>query len=163
FVTGVKGDDDQAHEVLVRRDHERERQYLLHLLTLGYRPGLAAPTAGQNGGETAATGSLPVKAMPAAVESLVATGWRVTADQRVLRNASASFWTVTSDIDWFELRGGFKFQTESGEQTVGLRELLAAAKAGKTMVELGDGSTGILPQQWLKEHGLLAALGELEA
>jgi hypothetical protein len=40
-----------------------------------------------------------------------------------------------------------------------LPELLAAMRRGENMVKLGDGSIGLLPQEWLKQYGLLAGLG----
>src|SRR5207249_7760414 len=41
-------------------------------------------------------------------------------------------------------------------------ELLAAARQGETMVALGDGSMGMLPEDWLKKYGVLAELGASE-
>ena len=45
---------------------------------------------------------------------------------------------------------------------VKLPTLLAALRKGETMVELGDGSFGLMPQEWLEKYGLLTSLGEVE-
>ena len=62
---------------------------------------------------------------------------------------------MTTGIDWFELGG----QVDFGGQAVPLPDLLAAARRGETMVTLGDGSMGMLPEDWLKKYGMLADLG----
>src|SRR5690606_28168254 len=38
----------------------------------------------------------------------------------------------------------------------------AAVRSGDNMIVLGDGSVGLLPEEWLEEHGLLTALGKLQ-
>ena len=43
---------------------------------------------------------------------------------------------------------------------VQLPELLAAIRRGENVVKLGDGSFGLLPEEWLKQYGLLAGLGD---
>jgi SNF2 family DNA or RNA helicase len=45
---------------------------------------------------------------------------------------------------------------------VALPELLSAVERGETMIELGDGSMGMLPEEWLKKYGLIAELGTTE-
>jgi SNF2 family DNA or RNA helicase len=65
---------------------------------------------------------------------------------------------VTSGIDWFELHGGVQF----GDTEAPLPELLAALRRGDDTVRLGDGTYGMLPQDWLKKYGMLAGLGTAE-
>jgi len=66
---------------------------------------------------------------------------------------------VSSGIDWFELHGSLNF----GEGLdVELPALLAALRRGESVVALGDGSFGLLPQEWLQQYGLLASLGTNE-
>ncbi|MFW6032707.1 MAG: DEAD/DEAH box helicase, partial [Phycisphaeraceae bacterium] len=87
----------------------------------------------------------------------------ILADQRGIRIPGAASLSVASGIDWFELRGNVRYHTGGGEeQEVSLPEILAAAREGRQMVTLADGSQGLLPEQWLSEHGLLTSLGELE-
>ena len=42
-----------------------------------------------------------------------------------------------------------------------LPELLAAARRGESMIELGDGSMGMLPEEWFKKYGMLADIATL--
>ena len=65
---------------------------------------------------------------------------------------------MTTGIDWFELGG----QVDFGGQEVALPDLLDAARRGETMVTLGDGSMGMLPEDWLKKYGMLVDLGTAE-
>ena len=101
------------------------------------------------------TMELPAKRMPAVTKELVALGWKVEAEGAIIHPAGEFKLNVTTGIDWFELGGAVDF----GGQSVPLPDLLAAARRGETMVELGDGSMGMLPEDWLKKYGLLADLG----
>jgi superfamily II DNA or RNA helicase len=96
----------------------------------------------------------PKRVAPAARE-LVAAGWRVEADGVLYRPASDFKLDVTSGMDWFELDGRVSF----GTQDVSLPEVLEAARRGETMISLGDGTIGMLPEDWLRQYGLLADLG----
>ena len=49
-----------------------------------------------------------------------------------------------------------------GTRRAPLPQLLAALKRGETMVTLGDGSYGLLPEEWLRRFGHVAAMGEAE-
>lgn len=95
------------------------------------------------------------KRMPQATRELVGAGWRVEAEGVIYRPASEFKLAVTSGMDWFELGG----QIDFGGQGVSLPDLLAAARRGETMVVLGDGSMGMVPEDWLRKYGLLADLG----
>jgi superfamily II DNA or RNA helicase len=144
---------------LIRRDPGHENAELAVLADLGFRPSAAAGVEGQ------AAAVLPVKLMPQAVSELLGRGWVVTADQKLIRGAGQPTFSIRSGIDWFELHGGVRYGqpgTEGDGQLVALPEILAAARAGRTMIPLGDGTQGILPLQWLAEHGLLAAVGQVQ-
>jgi SNF2 family DNA or RNA helicase len=105
---------------------------------------------------------MPAKQMAEVVQTLLARGWVVNADKQIVRQASAPRLAVSSGIDWFELHGSVAYQRADGtEQRVALPEILNMARAGKEMVTLDDGTQGLLPQQWLAEHGLLTGLGKL--
>ncbi len=142
-----------AQTGLIRRDLRRERQYLERLAMLGFR---ANPVISEY------PLLLPVKQLPHVAGVLIAEGWRVRADRHVIRAATAPRLSIRSGIDWFEVHGGVKFQTENGEQTVPLPQILEAARAGQSLIELGDGSHAMLPEDWLRQHGLLTALGVAE-
>src|SRR5262249_20710458 len=63
--------------------------------------------------------------------------------------------SVRSGIDWFELDGRVDFD----DQQASLPALLAALDRGESFVTLGDGSVGVLPEEWLRRHAALARLG----
>ena len=97
---------------------------------------------------------VPTK-LPRLVRALVELGWHIEAEGKVFRRPGAFHVEVSSGVDWFELHG----RVEYGESTAQLPELLAALRRGETMVQLGDGTYGVLPEEWLKRFGLLAGLG----
>ncbi|MEM1353722.1 MAG: DEAD/DEAH box helicase [Planctomycetota bacterium] len=139
--------------LLIRRNRRAERQAINACSTLGMRH-ITSPS-----GDALL---LHNRLMPNAVGSLLRRGWVVSADQRLIRTAGPPALSITSGIDWFELRGNVSFTGEDGKtQQVALPEILAAARAGRNMVTLGDGTQGLLPQQWLEEHGLLTAMGQV--
>ncbi|HJX92946.1 MAG TPA: DEAD/DEAH box helicase [Pyrinomonadaceae bacterium] len=102
---------------------------------------------------------LPPKKLPAAVRALIDDGWKVEAEGKLYRNPGSASLSVSSGIDWFELHGSLDFG--DGLQ-VKLPALLSALRRGETMIALGDGSLGLLPQEWLQKYGLLTSLGEVE-
>ena len=98
--------------------------------------------------------------LPRAVTSLLANGWRVEAEGKLYRNPHSSSLSISSGIDWFELHGSLKF---GDELEVKLPRLLAALRRGEKVIALGDGSFGVLPEDWLQQYGLLASFGATEA
>jgi superfamily II DNA or RNA helicase len=149
--TGVSVEAEPASRP-IRRDHPAERRALGLLMTLGLRQA--------NGDADELV--VPTKQMVEVVQTLLMHGWVVNADRRVVRQASAPRLSVSSGIDWFELHGSVAYQRADGtEQRVALPQILAMAKSGQDMITLDDGTQGLLPQQWLAEHGLLTGLGKL--
>ncbi|HKV41480.1 MAG TPA: DEAD/DEAH box helicase, partial [Blastocatellia bacterium] len=97
-------------------------------------------------------------ALPRAVSSLVAKGWRVEAEGKIYRQPGRFQFDVVSDIDWFDLEATVEFD----DQVCALPELLKALRRGEGMVSLGDGSFGMLPEQWLRKYAYLAGAGVAE-
>jgi superfamily II DNA or RNA helicase len=143
-----------ADQRLIRRDLRGEREAIAATAGLGLRH------------TASATGDVVLispKQMPRAVASLLAQNWVISADQAIVRAAGPPALSITSGIDWFELRGTVSYSQADGEQQeFTLPQILAAARTGQHMITLGDGSQALLPQQWLEDHGLLTALGEIE-
>ena len=131
--------------LVIRRDPRTESAADIKLFELGFReakdPRLDPGTL-----------ELPAKRMPQVTKDLVVAGWRVEAEGKLIRPAGEFKLALSTGIDWFELEGGIQY----GEHKVTLPELLAAAQRGESMVELGDGSMGMLPEEWFKKYGLLA-------
>jgi superfamily II DNA or RNA helicase len=92
------------------------------------------------------------------VRALLEAGWQVEADGKLYRQPGAVKIEVNSGIDWFELHGSVAF----GDTVAPLPELLAALRKGADSVRLGDGTFGVLPEEWLKKYGALAGLGTVE-
>ena len=134
-----------------RRDLDAERAALGRLQTVGVRRIADYETGGTRL-------DLADTQLPVIVRVLLSEGWRVEADGKLYRRAGALKFDVRSGVDWFELHGDIDFEGVS----VSLPTLLAAAKRGDTFVRLGDGTFGLLPQEWLSRSGRIAALGTTE-
>jgi superfamily II DNA or RNA helicase len=95
--------------------------------------------------------------LPSVVRALSGAGWRVEAEGKIYRPASALRLNVKSAVDWFELQGGAQFD----QVKLALPKLLRAIKRGEETVRLDDGTLGILPEDWLEKYRLLAGLGSM--
>ncbi len=63
---------------------------------------------------------------------------------------------VSSGLDWFDA----KVEIEFGEQRVGISDIKKALAGKQSFVQLGDGTLGILPDEWLKKYSLLFKVGD---
>lgn len=129
------------------RHRESERSALALLDRLGFR------------GELLGNGRVPgvgidQKDLPVAVRALLEAGWLVQAAGKRYRSAGRFDIEVESGIDWFEIKGTAQF--DGGEAP--FPRLLAAIKRRSSVVQLGDGSWGVLPEEWLRRWGLFAEL-----
>ncbi len=100
--------------------------------------------------------SLKTSRVPKTIQTLLNNGWHVEAEGKLYRRPGNFNLSVSSGIDWFELHGEVDFEGT----TVHLPELLAALKRGQSTVQLGDGTFGLLPEEWMKKYGMIAASGE---
>lgn len=96
--------------------------------------------------------------LPRVVRELLADGWHVEAEGKVYRQSGDINMQIKSGINWFDLHGTFDFDGVK----VALPAVLAALKRGENVVALGDGTYGLLPEEWLQKYGLLAGLGKVE-
>ena len=136
---------------LVRRDGIAEQEAAARLARLGFRSILSP-----DGRSTSV--DVDAERVPDAVRELVSEGWRVEADGRLVRAPGATKVSVTSGVDWFDLEAEVDF----GGLSASLPELLVALRARRRWVTLGDGSVGLLPEEWLRRHELLAGAGQAE-
>jgi superfamily II DNA or RNA helicase len=134
---------------LVMRDTQFESGALSLLLAMGFR-------VTEEG--DARQLSLPPRILPAAVRRLTEADWHVEAEGKLYRQSGRIKIEVSSGIDWFELHGEADFDG----QTIQLPKLLTALRKGEKTILLGDGSLGVLPEQWLKQYGALAGMGTEE-
>lgn len=130
---------------LFMRDFEAEAEASETLLSMGLRRNRI--------GEY----ELAPRKFPKVVRALIDAGWHVEAEGKVYKPPGESRMKVRSDIDWFELTGEVEFGTENAS----LPELLTALQRGESFVPLGDGSMGLLPEEWLERYRLLAAVGQI--
>ena len=142
---------DKATDRLVARDSEGERKAMEQLFLAGAR---RTSMYSVGGGQL----ELSASRLPGLVRKLVPEGWRVEAEGNLYRKAGQFRFEVTSGIDWFELSGHAEFDGERIE----LPELLKAVARGDSMVRLGDGSFGVLPEEWLKRYRLVSSMGSRE-
>jgi superfamily II DNA or RNA helicase len=98
-----------------------------------------------------------VDQFPRAVRTLVQEGWRVEAEGRVFRAARQMEIQVASGVDWFELHGRADF---GDGQSLAIPDLLAAIQRGEGTVVLGDGTRGLVPEEWLRRYAGIARFGE---
>ncbi len=62
---------------------------------------------------------------------------------------------VTSGIDWFDIH----ITAIWGDQTMGFKDIRKAIINGQSFVVLGDGSFGMLPEEWIKKYSSLFKFG----
>lgn len=63
---------------------------------------------------------------------------------------------ISSHTDWFDARVNIAF----GNQQVTVADVKKALANKQPFVQLGDGSLGVLPEEWLKKYALLFRVGE---
>jgi superfamily II DNA or RNA helicase len=133
---------------LVRRDLAAEGRVGERLADLGFRPAVTEAPPGR-------VLEIPSSRVPPTVRELLAEAWLVEVAGKLHRVHDRVDLRVSSGIDWFDVRGGLEF----GGETVPFPALLAALRRGERFVPLGDGSLGILPEEWLRRFSPLAAVG----
>jgi superfamily II DNA or RNA helicase len=153
----VRAGDPASNVVLAEqrrvllRDKALEQVHLSHMYQFGFtKPDYYAR------GEC--DYQLPTKKLSSAVDRLTAAGWKVEAEGKLIRTPGTINISVTSGVDWFDLNVECDFDGIKAA----LPDLLAALEHGKNYVELGDGTRGMLPMEWLNKYGPLTALARPE-
>ena len=137
---------DPERQRIVHPDAEAEAEAAEILLELGAtRANVEDPGAWH----------VEARHLDATVRALVKDGWRVEASGVSYKTAGPARLTVTSGIDWFDLKAVVPFGTTSAP----LVELLASLRKGEKTFALDDGSTGLLPEEWLRRYAPLVAAG----
>ena len=96
-------------------------------------------------------GTLAHRKLVQSLGTLLSQGWEITAEGRRLRQPGEFSVSVSSGIDWFDLEGAMAF----GDQQASLPELLRAHRSKTNLVKLGDGTFGVLPEDWLAKWGVV--------
>jgi superfamily II DNA or RNA helicase len=105
--------------------------------------------------ESGAGTTVNYRKVPELVRTLIDAGWMVLAEGVRYRALEAPRLRLSSGIDWFHLSS-----LGDQETPIDLRELMTALKSGRRTVMLGDGTIGMLPEQWLARVAPVLALGE---
>ena len=153
--TIIKRDDSRTafyqaeRRKLIRRDVATELLALEFLKTIGFKEQ-------RDYYNSTPYLSLKTTRVPKTIQTLLNNGWHVEAEGKLYRRPGNFNLSVASGIDWFELHGQVDFEGT----TVQLPDLLAALKRGQGTVQLGDGTFGLLPEEWMKKYGMIAATGE---
>jgi superfamily II DNA or RNA helicase len=139
---------ESSDGTLLLRDPDKELELRRRILSLGLQPSLYYDRHSW-------VFELRSNILPRVVRSLVSMGCSVEADGKRFRPAGPVSLRVSSGVDWFDLHG----QVEFGDTSVPFPDILRALKNGLTSITLGDGSEGMLPEDWLRRFGPLADLG----
>jgi superfamily II DNA or RNA helicase len=147
-----RGVFDAAGRRFLRRDFDAEAAADALLDQLGVKRGPASYWEPEPARVFAAS------KLPGVVRSLVEAGWHIDAEGKIFRRPGSYRLEVSSGVDWFELHG----EVDYGNTKARLPELLAALRRGNNMVQLDDGTYGMLPEEWLRRIGPLAGMGSPE-
>ncbi len=129
---------------LIRRDPEAEAKAMARLTQAGFTVDYSRELC------------LPLNKLPAVVADLLREDWRVEAEGALYRRPTSHSASVSSGIDWFDLHGEVNYDGV----TISLPAMLEALRKNEPFVRLGDGSFGMLPEEWLQKFGMMARLGE---
>ena len=143
---------EPAERRFLLRDRDAEARGEARLRELGARPDVDPYASGPPGLQIAAN------RIPSAVAALLAEGWAVEAEGRLYRSAGRFKMSVSSGVDWFDLDGEADFEGQS----VPLPRILEAIRKGARYITLGDGTLGVLPEEWTKTFAPIARLGTAE-
>jgi superfamily II DNA or RNA helicase len=143
---------DPAERRFLLRDRDAEARSDARLRELGARPDQDPYAAGPPGLQIAAG------RIPAAVSTLLAEGWAVEAEGKLYRSPGRFKMSVSSGVDWFDLDGEADFEGQS----VPLPKVLEAIRRGARFITLGDGTLGMLPEEWTQRFAPIARLGTPE-
>jgi hypothetical protein len=135
------------------RDRAVEQQFVNRLAEFGFKP----PNAYESF-QAQFDYKLSPKRLSAAVDQLMASGWKVEAEGKLIRTPGKINISVSSGVDWFDLNVDCDFDGVKAA----LPDLLNALQRGQSYVELGDGTRGMLPTDWLKKYGPIAEMAKPE-
>jgi superfamily II DNA or RNA helicase len=102
--------------------------------------------------------TIPGSKLHAVVTELVHDGWRVEGQKGKIRTNQSFSMSVSSGIDWFDV----SINCEFDDKNIALPQILKALHNGESFVTLGDGTYGLLPQEWLQKYAPIARMGEAD-
>lgn len=133
---------DLAQKRVLHRNRDFEEQTLLKALQI-----LRDPQG---------TGTVPVAEMHRAANDLCAAGWSVYIENQQVRVAQDFSLNVSSSTDWFDL----KLEAHFGNMSFTDAALLKALESKSGLIQLSDGSLGMLPKDFLERYASVSQFGE---
>jgi hypothetical protein len=100
--------------------------------------------------------NLALSRFATAVRTLLDDKWEVLAEGKPVRTSSFNKVKVTTNINWFDVDATANFDGLEAH----LPELIAAMQNKSRYVRLGDGSIGLLPEEWIQRYAPLANFGK---
>lgn len=85
-------------------------------------------------------------------------GFNQLKNNRLNANKMSVNTKVNSGIDWFEIKARVKY----GDQEVNLKDIQKAVLNKSRYIKLGDGTLGIMPQEWIEHFGQYFRSGEIK-
>jgi hypothetical protein len=119
------------------------------LRNLGLQPG-HDPVSGKR------IWNLALPRFATAVRVLLEDQWEVLAEGKPVRTTSFTKVKVSTNINWFDVDATANFDGLEAH----LPELIAAMQNKSRYVRLGDGSIGLLPEDWIQRYAPLANFGK---
>ena len=93
------------------------------------------------------------------IERAFALGWEVVAFKKNVNQSKDFKAIISTGIDWFALKVDFEFNNGF---ILGLPQLLQTIKSGQKFISLADGSTGMIPNEWIKKFGAMIQAGTID-
>ncbi len=139
---------DDAGARVIHRDKETETQALTRLSGFGLSPTGDAPHSVY----------VHLDDVNNIARDLIEDGWTVRADGTRYRMPGTVSLAVTSGVDWFDLTATVSFASDQ----VPLTRILDALRDGARTIEFGDGTVGLLPEEWLQQYAAITATGTVD-
>lgn len=158
---GYAGDVTVPHNGrirLIRRQSDQEEFYLQSVQNLHSDMGRAAQDHFfYLNSDAVLAGSWFFRFMDAMQEQgIVVLGFENLKRLRISTHRPRTEIAVSSGIDWFDTELSVSF----GDQKVTISDIKRALSHQQQYVPLGDGSIGLLPEEWLKKYSLLIKMGD---
>ena len=141
---------DPSTRTLLKRDCAGEQARLDDLARIGFKP--TPPDDSQPHHHIVA------KKIPLVIPQLIGSGWRAEIDGHAFRKPDSYRAELTTGVDWFELRADLDF----GDAEARTPDLLKALKQKSNVVELSDGSFGLIPDELIEQYGTLLGVGRMD-
>ena len=154
----------ESERKLYKRDLQAEREYLEETWKICSTEGdqtLKGSTnhlalSSSDNDEDAHLLQIETEDFASVVGAFIDKGWEVEANGKPVRVAQEFNISVSSGIDWFDLKGEVDF---GSGLSLTLPRLLKELKKGGRFVTLGNGSLAMLPEKWLEKHSGLTNIG----